>query len=170
MKQFVQVLSLWAVVLFSISSCDEMRPTPDAKFKGEFEGLLNYIDKSQRNKFNESLFCNDWVLTKVIKEIYVDGVLTDTSDYTHIFGKNEFTLCEDHTIKKSGSKGPWQYSHNIIVWKIHGSYYTYEVVESRADALHLKEESFPQGGRVTPYYKDKSGRHRFLIYEYTVKE
>lgn len=170
MKRFVQVLLLLSIVLFSIASCEKMRPTPNAKLKGEFEVFKKWIDKSKRNKFNESLFCNNWVRSKVIEEIYVDGVLTETRDITHIFTISEFTLYEDHTIKGWSDTGPWQYSHNYIMWKLNGSYYMYEVVESRADALHLKEESFPQGGKVTPYYEDMSGRHRFWTYEYTVKE
>lgn len=37
---------------------------------GEFELIAGFIDLSQQNKYNESLFCNDWILSKVTREHY----------------------------------------------------------------------------------------------------
>ena len=124
-----KLLYLCAIVLV-VSSCDnlfepKLRPTPDSELGDDFKLYESWIDMSQTNRFNESLFCNDWILSKVTYERYMDGVLTETEDITDTFAKDWFSLKDDHTIRTS----------------------------------------IP----VTPYFKDKSGKHCFMILEYTVK-
>lgn len=120
---------LCAIVLV-VSSCDnlfepKLRPTPDSELGDDFKLYESWIDMSHTDRFNESLFCNDWILSKVTYERYLDGVLTETEDITDTFAKDWFSLKDDHTIRTS----------------------------------------IP----VTPYFKDKSGKHCFMILEYTVK-
>lgn len=124
-----KLLYLCAIVLV-VSSCDnlfepKLRPTPDPELGDDFKLYESWIDMSQTNRFNESLFCNDWILSKVTYEKYLDGVLTETEDITDTFAKDWFSLKDDHTIRTS----------------------------------------IP----VTPYFKDKSGKHCFMILGYTVK-
>jgi hypothetical protein len=174
MKFIKRLFYLLAIALLAVG-CDELfdptlRPTPDPELGEEFKAMEHWIDMSQTNKFNESLFCNEWTLSKVTMETYVDGVLTETEDRK--VSTKELSIKKDYTvtIKNSTLKGIWLYSHNTIMWKLNnGSYYSYEVVEAKTDALSLKEEDLPVGGPVTPYFKDKSGKHRFFVYEYTPK-
>lgn len=176
---------LLAIALLAVG-CEEifnptLPPTPDPDLGEQFKTMEFWIDMSQTNKFNESLFFNEWTLSKVTMETYVDGVLTETEERADLFHARELSIRKDYTVSIKNTLNPdkpqistlegvWLYSHNTIMWKLNnGSYYSYEVAEAKADALSLKEESLPVGGPVTLYFKDKSGEHRFFVYEYTPK-
>lgn len=166
-----------ASMILAFVACDsdstsesDLAPTPDPELGVMFKGLEYWIDMSQTNQFNESLFCNDWILSKVMLETYVDGVLTKTQDYTDRWAVMEYTFNDDHTMYYGGEKGWWLYSHNCLMWKVFGGNNVKEVVKSEKDALYLKEEDLPVGGPVTPYFKDKSGEHSFWIFQYTLKK
>ena len=150
------------ILASSFCSCGKYE-NPDL---GEFEAIKNGIDMTQNNKYDESRFCKDWVLSKVLYETYVDGVLEKTEDHTDYWGKMEYSLRNDHTMTYWGSKGIWLYSHNCLLMKHDGSYYSYEVVKVTSDALHLKEEDVPVGGPYTLFFKDKNGKHCFNVFEY----
>lgn len=155
-----------------VASCDKtveqkLPPTPDPELGEDFAAMEPWIDMSKTNQFNESLFCNDWILSKVTYEIYVDGVLTETKDATDMWAVQEYSIFEDHTIRTKDRKGIWLYSHNILMWKTGGGYQSCEVVESKIDALHLRSEDYPLGIEIIPYFVDKSGKHGFFIFEYT---
>ena len=67
------VLLAFAVFVSVLGSCNKA-PTPDPEL-GEFQTCSSLINLSQKNKFNESLFCNkDWVLYGARYEKYHDGV------------------------------------------------------------------------------------------------
>ena len=71
------VLLAFAVFVSVLGSCNKA-PTPDPEL-GEFQTCSSLINLSQKNKFNESLFCNkDWVLYGARYEKYHDGVLQDS--------------------------------------------------------------------------------------------
>ena len=176
---------LFAIALLAVG-CDELfdptlRPTPDPELGEEFKAMEHWIDMSKTNQFNESLFFNEWTLSKITMETYIDGVLTKTEERADLFHASELSIRKDYTVtikntlnpdkpQISTLEGVWLYSHNTIMWKLNnGSYYNYEVAEAKADALSLKEESLPDGGPVTLYFKDKSGEHCFFVYEYTPK-
>lgn len=148
----------------------DLSPTPDPDLGTMFKSMESWIDMSQTNKFNESLFCNDWILSKVMLETYVDGVLTEAKDCTDKWAVMEYTFNNDHRMIGMGDNGWWLYTHNCLMWKVSGGFQSYEVVKSDKDALHLKQEDYPVGGPITPYFKDKSGIHSFWILEYTVKK
>ncbi len=177
---------LFAIALLAVG-CDELfdptlRPTPDPELGEEFKAMEPWIDMSKTNQFNESLFFNEWTLSKITEETYVDGVLTKTKERADLFHARELSIRKDHTMSIKNTSNPdkpqiitlegvWLYSHNTIMWKLlhNGSYYHYEVAEAKADALSLKEELLLFGDPVTLYLKDKSGKHLFLVYEYTPK-
>jgi hypothetical protein len=73
-----------------------LRPTPDPDLGENFEEIAFFIDLSQTNKFNESLFCNEWTLSKVTMETYVDGVLTETEDRK--VSTKELSIKKDYTV------------------------------------------------------------------------
>ena len=165
-----RIFNLCAIFVLTIS-CEKnietnLQPTPDAELGEDFKIFESWIDLTQTNQFNESLFVNNWILSQVTRETYVDGVLTKTQDVTDLWATSEYSIMEDHTIRTKSSKGIWLYSHNILMLNFNRLYYNYEVVESRADILSLKAEEYPEGIDISPYHKDKSGTHHFNIFEY----
>lgn len=169
----ITVLS-FLFLCFFMCSCnkeqnkDQPLPTPDTADLGEFQLIAGYVDLSQQNRFNESLFCDDWILAKVTRERYVDGVLKDIEDATPWWEKMEYIIRNDHTIRYCGVDGIWLYSHNTLMWRIEG-YYSYEVVGAEEGVLRLKQEDYPVGVPFTPFFKDKRGEHYFYVFEYHAK-
>jgi hypothetical protein len=164
MNRFGFLAGMVALFLLGTSCRKDQVPTPDSDL-GEFELIAGFIDLSQQNKYNESLFCNDWILSKVSREHYVDGVLQDTEDATSWWSKMQYTIRNDHTIRYGGVDGVWRYSHNTLMWRIEG-YYSYEVVGAEEGILKLKKEDYPLGIPFTPFFKDNRGEHYFYVFEY----
>ena len=168
MKRIFNICAIFLIVACCENTLidNDLQPTSDAELGDNFKAFESWIDMSQTNRFNESLFCNDWTLSKVTYETYVDGILTETQDATDWWSKMEYSIKDDHTLRSGSSNGIWLYSHNFIMMKFNGGYYYYEVVESKPDELCLKSEEFPIGITFIPYYTDKSGEHNFNIFEY----
>lgn len=157
---------LFIIILSSLFfSCTK---TEDGESNGYFRDLEPLIDMSQTNQYNESLLCNTWILSKVIRETYVDGVLVDSEDETESWSKMEYTFRKDHSMSYGGSNGRWLYTHNHLIWKCPGGY-VYEVTKAGLGVLHLKQEVYPDGGSFTPFLKDKSGKHYFWVFQYKAK-
>lgn len=159
MKKYYLLL----IVAFTSLICSCIK---DPGLNDEFADMEWWIDMSQHNRFNERYFYNDWKGSKMLREVYVDGVLQSSEDRTDFWGKESFTLNKDHTIAFNGTKGDWLYSHNCLMFYISGGYNWYEVLECKPGFLRLRQEQYPEGAPFTPYYKDKSGKHRFSIFEY----
>ena len=162
------VLLAFAVFVSVLGSCNKA-PTPDPDL-GEFQVLSSLINQSQKNKFNESLFCNkDWALFTVRLEKYHDGVLQDSR--TVDWAKEECYFQNDHTVRfGDGVDGEWLYSHNYLMWvRYGGAYYHYEVVGVDANNLQLRREEVYMASNRTPYFKDNRGEHSFMVYEYHAK-
>ena len=164
----VALLFATFVSVFSVS-CSKLGigPTKDPNL-GEFQAFEVLMDMSQKNKYNESRFYGDWVLSKVTLEKYQDGVLESTEDDHGFWDKDRRSFRKGHIMyHHDGLQGSWLYSHNWLLWKQHdGGYYGYEVSSVKSGVLVLKYEDFPVGGHFLPYNKDKSGEHYFRIMEY----
>ena len=72
------ILFAFAVISFLLCACEKMED-PDL---GKFQNWESYLDMSQKNQFDESLFCKEWDVDKVYREIYVDGKIKYKEDYT----------------------------------------------------------------------------------------
>lgn len=164
----ITALALLSLSFFICSCNKEQNSSPDAADLGEFQLIAGYIDLSLQNQYNESLFCNDWVLAKVTRERYVDGVLKETTDVTQWWSKMEYIIRNNHTIRYGGDEGVWLYSHNTLMWRLSG-YYSYEVAGAEEGILKLKQEDFPIGAPFTPFFKDNRGEHYFEVFEYHAK-
>ena len=140
MKRIFNICAIFLIVTCCENTLidNDLQPTSDAELGDNFKAFESWIDMSQTNRFNEGLFCNDWTLSKVTYETYVDGILTETQDATDWWSKMEYSIKEDHTLQSGSSKGVWLYSHNFIMMKFNGVYHYYEVVESKPDELCLK--------------------------------
>ena len=160
MNKYV-VLFLSIMLLFT-ASCSKMETNSDLVKDVEWG-----IDMSQRNKFKMSDFEGDWILDKVVYETYVDGVLTDAEDITTCWVTMEYSFHSDGTMYY-GTNGRWTYSHNFLIWQCQG-YYAYEVVNVNDTKLVYKGEDYPIGGPFKTFYQDKSGEHRFNVFEYVRK-
>ena len=128
----------------------------------------NFIDMSQKNKFNQSQFVGEWTLSKVYKDTYVDGQLTKSEDVTSYYAAHEYTFNDNGTMRYSSTTGKWTYAHNFLIWSNQGIF-SYEVVDVNADKLVYRNQNIPLGGYYVNYYKDKRGTHLFTVYEYTRK-
>lgn len=158
-----------------LCSCEKFdRPGEQAASQKELDNLYKAYESlielyPEKNRFKESLICNDWVLAKVTRETYVDGVLVQTSDVTGYWGKMKYSFRKNHRMSYSGSNGVWMYSHNLLLWVYDGNYHSYEVVGAKAGVLQLKAEEYPAGIPWTPFIIEKSGEHYFYIFEYHAK-
>ena len=158
-----------------LCSCEKFdRPGEQAASQKELDNLYKAYESlvelyPEKNRFKESLICNDWVLAKVTRETYVDGALVQTTDATGYWGKMEFSFRKNHRMSYSGSNGVWMYSHNLLLWVYDGNYHSYEVVGAKAGVLQLKAEEYPAGIPWTPFIIEKSGEHYFYIFEYHAK-
>ena len=157
----VPCIFLSIMVLFT-ASCSNIETNSDL-----VKDVESWIDMSQRNKFKKSDFEGDWILDKVVYETYVDGVLTDAEDITTCWATMEYSFHSDGTMCH-GTNGRWTYSHNFLIWQCQG-YYAYEVVNVNDTKLVYKGEDYPIGGPIKTFYQDKSGEHRFNVFEYVRK-
>ncbi len=164
MKSFK--LLAFAIIVSVLGSCSKA-PTPDPDL-GEFQLLSAGIDMSQKNKFNESLICNkEWVLSSVKLERYLNGVLQESKN-TGV-PEARYYFRNDHTVRffDGVPDGTWLYSHNYLMWVRYGAtHYWYEVISVSADALQVREEEVYMASNRTPYFKDNSGSHSFIVYDY----
>ncbi len=137
---------------------------------GEFQDCADFMDMTKKNLFDQSLFYRDWKLSKYYSETYEDGVLQGTEDLTYKYNGNWLSFYNDGTLNGSKGSGKWMYSHNYLLCKGgSGIMNSYEVIELTPNKLSYKTE-VPAPGTImdfyTPFFKDKSGTHLFLISEY----
>lgn len=155
-------------ILSMLLSCGKMED-PDL---GEFRRWESYIDMSQKNKFDESLFCKEWVVDKVYLVTYVDGKQRFKEDRTNdVIPWNNYVFKKDHSMSYGEEKGCWLYSHNHLMWQM--PFFdifsaAMEVQNVTSDALTLKCEIM-QPDRQTPFFKDKSGTHVFYVLQLNAK-
>ena len=128
----------------------------------DFQPIMNYIDVTQENKFDESNFYGEWYTSKTIREVYVDGVLTESYDDTGngVYVKG-LRIPENH----NDGVITWLYAYNCILIKSGVAYSSFVVERSEPGKLCLRKEILPVGGPVTLFFKDPSGTHHFDIYE-----
>lgn len=156
-----------ATILSLLCSCEKM-DEPDL---GKFQDWESYIDMSQKNQFDESLFCKEWDVDKVYREIYVDGKIKYKEDYTDaVIPWPNFVFNDDHSLSHGEDRGYWLYSHNYLMWRTSIPLFMYffmyfgEVQRVTADALTLKGELIESDEQI-PYFKDESGTHTFFVLE-----
>ena len=150
-------------VLSMFLSCTKMGD-PDL---GEFKSCERSIDMTQKNKYEETLFCNDWIISKVYYETYVDGHLQSKEDQTDKWIGQDFCFKSDHSMTYGGSFGSWLYAYNYLMWRYSGGIYQVaEVLLLTKDVLHIKAEFLVSG---KPFFQDNSGTHCFWVYEYQAK-
>lgn len=155
-------LLLVATVVSLLYSCAKTEE-PDL---GEFQHCEHLIDLTQQNKYDETLFCKEWVLSKVYYETYVDGILQSAEDHTESDAGFTISFHDDHTMSYGGVKGSWLYTHNHLLTHFHIFYEVNEVIQMTNDLLLFKQEFRPSGA---PFFKDPSGTHYFWVYEYVSK-
>ena len=168
---------IFAGILCSCAKTDE----PDYPYyndypatKYELEQLQDayktYIDLWEtENQFSESLLCGKpWEFSKIYLETYVDGELSETSDFPFPLPSvpELYFFNENHSMRYHASKGAWLYVKNRIIMRHDGSFYAYEVASVTQNTLILKREEawFPE--TTVDYYIDKSGRHQFVVREF----
>lgn len=149
---------LVAIVVSMLCSCNKTED-PDL---GEFQHCEHLIDMSQQNKFEETLFCKEWIISEVYYETYVDGVLQSAEDHTESHAGFTVSFQDDHTLFYGDAKGSWLYTHNHLLMHFHTFYEVNEVIQLTSDLLTFKQEFRPSG---LPYFKDPSGIHYFWVYE-----
>lgn len=133
---------------------------------GEFECCEHLIDMTQKNKYEESLFCNDWIVSKVYYETFVDGYLQSKEDQTDKWIGHEVSFLVDYTMIFGGCLGSWLYSHNYLMLHYSGFYQVAEVVLLTKERLLFQIEFLTSG---IPFFQDKSGTHCFWVYEYQAR-
>ena len=135
------------------------------------DAFKSSIDSWQMdNQYSESLLCGKvWDLSKRYVETYIDGELSETSDFPFHSSSSKYFFNENHSMRINDSRGAWLYVKNHIIMRHDGSYYDYEVAGVTRRTLVLKSELYPAGGITTPFYIDKSGKHEFIIQEFQAK-
>ena len=158
---------LSVAILSLLFSCGKMED-PDL---GAFKRWEPYLDMSLQNKFDESLFCKQWVYDKVYTEVYIDGVKWFQTDHTNdVVPWPNLAFGTDHSMSYGGIGGEWLYSHNYLMWQMPAidifSFFG-EVLNVTDDSLTLRGESVSSGQE--PFFKDKSGTHYFSLLELKAK-
>ena len=164
MKKVLFALSL--IVLATLSACD---PQVDNEFQegdtpinlSEFQPLLSAIDMSRENQYQEAFLYGDWVSSKIMREVYVEGVLKERVDVTESALPIHITLRGDHTV---GADGIWIYAYNCILIKDgSGGYGSFEVANAESGLLWLKTDKIYAGAAAV-------GAHQYNVYELTPQD
>jgi len=176
MKAFKAIL-LSLAVLFPIAACSDLDiGTTNNKKLANMADNCEWAAKSH-NVYGASDLCHTWYYQGAIRETYVDGVLTDTQvvsydAHTPFDVRNDGTLIIGQV--NSRHSGLWLYRNNLLVYKIGGSYWVYEVAQIAEGAMLLREEEIPIPEDPEPFYQfkpfiqDPSGVHTFLTLEYSL--
>lgn len=159
MKKLFLVLTAFLSLL---CSCEKVED-PDL---GSFQSWEPYLDMSHKNRFDESLFCKEWVVNKRYLETYVDGILQFKEDHTGDSTVYNYIFNGDYTMSYGTLTGSWLYSHNYLMWRLPIGIFSaaMEVQNVTSDVLTLKCEVLQSDSDI-PFYKDKSGKHFFSILE-----
>ena len=136
--------------------------TETTVFLSDFEDLTR-IDLSKENLFKEGDLYGDWKITTAFQEIYIDGTLNSSTDVTSGLTSSLISLRADHTADNNKT---WLYAYNYLFIKNGSAYSYWEVANLESDFLRLKKEAYPVGAdSFIPYYINKSGEHRFSVFE-----
>ena len=154
------------LVLVSFNSCDlrddDVTPEGDTSVDiGEFQPLLSAIDMSRENQYQEAFLYGDWITSKIMREVYVDGVLKERFDVTESSLPVHIILRGDHTV---GADGIWIYAYNYLLIKDgSGGYGSFEVANAESGLLWLKTDKIyaAAGGTAT------DGTRQYNVYELT---
>ena len=111
MKKLFLVLTAFLSLLFSCEKVED----PDL---GSFRSWEPYLDMSQKNRFDESLFCKEWVVRKRYLETYVDGIIQFKEDHTYDSTLYNYIFNGDYTMSYGTLTGSWLYSHNYLMWRL----------------------------------------------------
>ena len=153
-----------ALVAFSSCNLREDGDTPEGDTPvdlSEFQPLLSAIDMSRENQYQEAFLYGDWVSSKIMREVYVEGVLKERVDVTESALPIHITLRGDHTV---GADGIWIYAYNCILIKDgSGGYGSFEVANAESGLLWLKTDKIyaAAGGTAT------DGTRQYNVYELT---
>lgn len=172
MKRLFCLMALGAVLLVPLSCSDDI--LKDQTDLGQFSVLEFLVDKSQTNKYGQSVFCNEWEYSMTQMETWVDGTMTGLEEVNYVFPYNTLVLREDWTMTAQGMRGRWLYSYNhlfIDCLGTGGGNYVYQVLEVTSDRLVVRQESYPIGGPIELhlFHNNPSGKHIFMRFTYTRK-
>lgn len=154
-----------ALVAFSSCNLREDGDTPEGDTPmdlSEFQPLLGGIDLSRENQFQEAFIYGDWVTSKIMREVYIDGVLKERFDITESGSALPFgiVLRQDHTV---GTDGIWVYAYNCILIKDgSGGYGSFEVANAESGLLWLKKKVSVSAGAAA---QDMSEIRQFNVFE-----
>lgn len=154
------------IVLATLSACglqvnNESQEGDTPINLSEFQPLLSAIDMSRENQYQEAFLYGDWITSKIMREVYVDGVLKERFDVTESSLPIHITLRGDHTV---GANGIWLYAYNCILIKDgSGGYGSFEVANAESGLLWLKTDKIyaAAGGTAT------DGTRQYNVYELT---
>ena len=154
------------IVLATLSACglqvnNESQEGDTPINLSEFQPLLSAIDMSRENQYQEAFLYGDWVSSKIMREVYVEGVLKERVDVTESALPIHITLRGDHTV---GADGIWIYAYNCILIKDgSGGYGSFEVANAESGLLWLKTDKIyaAAGGTAT------DGTRQYNVYELT---
>lgn len=165
MKRIIPCICIMAVILNACGLRVDNNSTGDNPVNiDEFiQPFIGGIDLSRENQFQEVFLYGDWTTSKIMREVYVDGVLTERFDVTeNALPINSIILREDHTV--GNGVGIWIYAYNCILIKSgSGSCCSFEVANAGPGMLWLKTKR--DLCAMAPYAKDMSGTHEFDVFE-----
>ncbi len=165
MKRIIPCICIMVVILNACgprednNSTDGDNPVNIDEFIQPFIGV---IDLSRENQFQEAFLYGDWTTSRIMREVYVDGVLTERFDVS----ENELPiksiiLREDHTV--GNGVGIWIYAYNWILIKSgSGGCGSFEVANAGPGMLWLKTK---RNLSAMAYSSDTSGTHEFNVFE-----
>ena len=154
------------IVLATLSACglqvnNESQEGDTPINLSEFQPLLSAIDMSRENQYQEAFLYGDWITSKIMREVYVDGVLKERFDVTESSLPVHIILRGDHTV---GADGIWIYAYNYLLIKDgSGGYGSFEVANAESGLLWLKTDKIyvAAGGTAT------DGTRQYNVYELT---
>lgn len=153
---------LFLIIASLLPSCDV----------DQVEGVYYYykdkFDFSQKNKFDATLFINDWIVTKVYYDTYRDGELVVREDFTDYTPTEKWSFVDLTKLSFQDSNGRWEYHYNYLYQDI-ASPYMREVLELTTDIMILKGEEL-RSPTSTTYKQNKQGIHRFFVWEFHPKQ
>lgn len=175
MKKFNYLkVALWMVLTFSCVKAPNNWIVPDISIPPE---VKKFVDTTQTNVYDASLFLGSWEGVRLIREEYFDGELIKSNEINWgRIGRTIFFNPDGTTIN-----GRWTYQYNTIImlYPLSGPGVVcniYEVVSVDNKRLIYRREDFPVGdidsdlctsdNEFVPYCKDKSGCHQFFVFEY----
>ena len=161
MKRIIPFFILFIITSSSFSSCDITHE------EGVYYYYKDMYDFSQKNKFDASLFFNDWILTKVYYDTYRDGELVVREDITDDTPTEKWSFVARTELLCGDREGYWEYHYNYLYQDI-ATPYMREVLDLTTDVMILKGEEL-RSPTSTTFLQNKQGIHRFFVWEFHPK-